>query len=155
MNDTHKKLIIGTAIILAFAIFAFIALSPVKRLQDARDAIRTADVETILTAVRQASVDHKGNFPSNMPMAGHEAQLGTQSSGCAITTGGCNVKQSTCVNLMVGTTNLSKYLKTIPVDPTSTFTAGKTGYAIKVDTNGIVTVKACAAEGATNISQSR
>lgn len=155
MKGTYRKTIFGVAVIIVFAVFVFIALNPVKRMQDARDAVRTADVETILTAVHQASVDHKGNLPSNMPIAGREAQLGTQNSGCAIATRGCKVTQSECVNLMAGTTNLAKYIKSMPVDPTSTFSAAKTGYAIKVDTNGIVTVKACGSEGKTNISQSR
>ena len=36
----------------------------------------------------------------------------------------------------------------MPVDPTAgtTFTDAKTGYSIEVDTNGIVTVKACGSE---------
>ena len=90
-------------------------------------------------------------------LAGTEAQLGTGASGCAIATGGCSVTQAACVDLMSGTVSLTKYLKSMPVDPTggTTYAAANTGYSVVVDANGIVTVKACGTEGTTNISQSR
>lgn len=160
---THQKgftlieLLIVISIIAALAVTVFVALNPSKRLKDSHDARRTSDVESILTAIHSAIVDNKGTLPSNLPAAGTEAQLGTGASGCAIATGGCSVSQAACVDLMSGTINLTKYLKSMQIDPTggTTYTAANTGYSVVVDANGIVTVKACGTEGSTNISQSR
>lgn len=97
-----------------------------------------------------------------MPAAGTEAQLGTGASGCTIATGGCAVTAAACVDLMTGTYNLAKYLKSLPIDPLggTAFTAAKTGYSVVVDSNGIVTVRSCGtgagtAEGTVDISSSR
>jgi len=159
---TLIELLLVVVIISALAVTVFVALNPAQRLKDTRDARRTSDIDTILTAIHQAVVDNKGSYPTNMPAAGTEAQLGTGSSGCAISTGGCSVTATACVDLMSGTLNLAKYLKSMPIDPLggTSFTAAKTGYSVVVDTNGIVTVKACATgtgttEGTTNISASR
>lgn len=154
---TLIELLMVVAIVSALAITVFVALNPAQRLNDAQDARRTADVDAILSAVHQAIVDNKGSYPTNMPAAGTETQMGTDATGCAIATGGCAVTAAACVDLMTGTINLSKYLKTVPVDPTggTTFTAGKTGYSVVVDANGIVTIRACGAEGSTDIYSSR
>jgi hypothetical protein len=130
----------------------FVALNPAKRLKDARDARRTADVDTILTAIHASIVDNKGTLPSGLTAGMSETQLGNGSTGCAIATGGCAAIPTACVDL---TTPLAAYVKSIPIDPTTTFTAAKTGYSVVVDSNGIVSVKACGTEGTTNIAASR
>ncbi|QQG47352.1 MAG: prepilin-type N-terminal cleavage/methylation domain-containing protein [Candidatus Woesebacteria bacterium] len=153
---TLIELLLVVAILAVLAVAVFVALNPGQRLKDAKDARRTSDTDSILSAIHQSIVDSKGSLPTNMPAAGTEAQLGTAATGCAIATAGCAVTQAACVDLMSGTQNLSKYLKSMPVDPSGgTFTAAQTGYSVVVDTNGIVTVKACGAEGGTNISASR
>ena len=141
-------------IIAALAISVFVALNPSQRLKDAKDARRTADVDTILTAIHTAIVDNKGTLPTGLTTSMAETQLGTGASGCAIATGGCVVVATACVDL---STPLVKYLKSIPIDPNggTTYTAAKTGYSVTVDANNIVTIKACGTEGTTNISVSR
>jgi len=148
---TLIELLIVIAIIAALAVVVFVALNPVKRLSDARDARRTADVETILTGVHEYIVDNKGSLPTGMTTSMAETQLGTSASGCAVATGTCAVVAAGCIDLSAP---LSKYLKSIPTDP-NTGTAAKTLYDVSVDANNIVTVKACGVEGATSISQSR
>lgn len=157
LGFTLIELLLVVAIISVLAVAVFVALDPSTRLKNAKDARRTSDVDTILTAVHQAIVDNKGSYPSNMPAVGTEVQLGTDVTGCAIATNGCAAAAASCVNLMTGTINLSKYMASMTIDPTggTTYTAGKTGYTIVRDTNGIVTVKACGAESGTNISSSR
>jgi prepilin-type N-terminal cleavage/methylation domain-containing protein len=154
---TLIELLLVVAIISVLAVVVFVALNPSQRLKDAKDARRTTDVDSILTAIHQSIVDNKGTLPTNLPAAGTEAQLGTGASGCAIATGGCAVTATACADLLTGSQNLAKYLKTLPVDPTggTTYTASHSGYAVVVDTNGIVTVKACGTEGTTNIASSR
>jgi len=148
---TLIELLIVIAIIAVLAVSVYVALDPAKRIKDAKDARRATDIESILTAIHEYTVDNKGTIPTGLTAGMIEKQLGTGTSGCIVATGGCTVAgASDCVNL---TTPLAKYLKTIPVDPDGT--AGLTGYSAIVDSNGIVTIKACKAEGGTNISVSR
>lgn len=154
---TLIELLIVITIITALAVAVFAALNPAQRLKDARDARRTTDVDQLLTAIHTAIVDAKGTYPAGLTAGMAETQTGTGASGCGtVTSGGCNVLATTtaCVNL---TTPLEAYLKTIPIDPTggTTWTAAKTGYSVQVDSNGLVTVKACGTEGTTDISASR
>jgi prepilin-type N-terminal cleavage/methylation domain-containing protein len=149
---TLIELLIVIAIIAMLAIVVFVALNPAKRLQDARDARRTADVETILTSIHEYIVDNKGALPTGLSTGMAETQLGTSATACGIVQSSCNSSATACLDL---TSALSKYLKSIPVDPGATYSAAKTGYTVTVDTNNIVTVKACGAENISNISQSR
>lgn len=148
---TLIELLVVITIIATLAVTVFVALNPAGRLEEARDARRISDVDSILTAIHQSIVDNGGTIPGSLT-AGTEYQLGTAASGCQINTGGCNVlvAQDACKDL---TTDLAKYLKTIPVDPSAP--TGETGYSVGVDSNGIVTVKACLKEGTNNISASR
>ncbi|HWY79466.1 MAG TPA: prepilin-type N-terminal cleavage/methylation domain-containing protein [Candidatus Sulfotelmatobacter sp.] len=146
---TLIELLVVITIIAALAITVFVALNPAGRLSNARDARRTADVDTMLTAIHASIVDNKGTAPAGLSTV--EQQLGTATTGCAIATGGCTVTAVACLDL---TTPLVKYLKSIPLDP-KTGTAGITGYDAVQDSNGIVTIRACGTEGTNNISSSR
>lgn len=140
-------LVIGMIAVLATVVF--VALDPAKRFQDTRNAKRTTDVQSVLTAIQASIIDTQGTMPAGI--ATTERQIGS-GPGCAIASGGCAVVGANdCVNLSV---TLAKYLKTIPQDP-SGGTQALTKYSVVVDGNGIVTVKACGAEGGTNISVSR
>lgn len=154
---TLIELLIVVTIISTLAVTVFVALDPAKRIKDAKDARRTSDVDSILTAIHQFIVDNKGSFPSNMPLANSETQLGNGASGCTISTGGCSATgAAVCADLLTGSTNLAKYLKSMPIDPSggTTYTASKAGYTVTLDSNNIVTIKACGAEN-TTIASSR
>lgn len=159
-KSPHKKhsgftlieLLVVVAIIAALAVAVFVALNPSARLQAARDARRTSDVDTVLQAIHQYIVDNSA-LPTGLTAGAAEVQLGTgNAAACSpVASAGCNVAASTaCVDL---STPLAKYLRALPVDPNGT--AAVTKYSVVVDSNGIVTVKACGTEGATNISASR
>jgi prepilin-type N-terminal cleavage/methylation domain-containing protein len=156
---THSKqgftlieLLLVIAVISALAVTVFVALNPAQRLKDGRDGRRQTDVETILSAIHTSIVDNKGTLPAGLTAGMVEKQLGTAVTGCAIATGGCTVAGATdCVNL---TTPLAAYLKSMPLDPNGG-TAALSKYSVIVDANGIVTVRACGTEGASNISTSR
>lgn len=158
---TLIELLLVIGIISALAVAVFVALNPSQRMKDTRDSRRATDLDTILTALHEYNVDTKAGALTNMPAVGTEAQLGTGASGCTLTTGGCNAGAA-CADLMTGANNLSKYLKSMPIDPLDgvTYTAVHTGYSVVVDTNGLITVKACGTgtgttEGTSNISASR
>ncbi|MBI4079056.1 MAG: type II secretion system protein [Candidatus Levybacteria bacterium] len=144
---TLIELLVVITIITALGVAVFVALNPAQRLADARNARRTTDVDTILSAIHQYIVD-EGSAPTGLSTT--EKQLGTAATGCAIATGGCAVAGAAdCLDI---TAPLASYLKSIPADPNGT--ASLTGYSAVQDANGIVTIKACAAES-TTISASR
>jgi len=149
---TLIELLVVMTIISTLAVVVFVALNPGQRLKDSRDARRTTDVDSLLTAVHQYIVDNKSASPGSLSTV--EQQLGTAASGCAISTGGCSVTAAACLDL---STPLAKYLKSIPVDPlsTPTYSDGKTGYTAIQDSNGLVTIRACGTEGIANVYSSR
>ena len=147
---TLIELLIVITIIAALAVAVFVALNPIKRLADSRDARRVSDVETILTAIHEYIVDNKGTVPGTLSST--ESMLGTAGAACNITQANCVAASTACLNL---TTPLAKYLKSMPVDPGATYSAGITGYDAAVDANGIVTVKGCGGENNQAISSSR
>ena len=131
-------------IISALTAVVFVALNPAKRFQDARNARRTTDADTILSAVHQYIVDNGGVLPGGM-VTGTTYQIGTCASGGATL---CVGATSICLDL--GTTlGTNKYLKTNPIDPSTTASAATTGYSVVKDTNNLFTVNACLAEGTT------
>src|SRR6266516_656537 len=137
---TLIELVIAIVIIASLAVVVFIALNPVKRLQDARDAHRQADVESVFRAIHQYIVD-KRNLPTGLVNDGIERQLGTGTAvQCSpITSGSCNVLPNTpCIDLSAP---LGTYLKSMPLDP-QTGTVVVSGYSMSVDSNHIVTVNA-------------
>jgi prepilin-type N-terminal cleavage/methylation domain-containing protein len=149
---TLIELLIVITIIAALAVVVFVALNPIKRLADARDARRASNTEAILTAIHQYVADNKGSLPPGVSTNMVETQLGTSGTTCNIIQANCSIAATACVDL---TTPLAKYLKSIPVDPGATYSAAKTGFSVTVDANNIVTIKACGGENNQNISQSR
>ncbi|MBI2337946.1 prepilin-type N-terminal cleavage/methylation domain-containing protein [Candidatus Daviesbacteria bacterium] len=164
INKTYKnsagftliELLVALTIVAILAVSVYVALNPAQRLKDSKDARRSTDVDSILTAVHQYIVDNKGSAPSNMPSGTNEQQIGTgDATACPASVGKCTSLTAGCVNLGA-TGQLNKYLASIPVDPDTTLgTAASTGYSVKTDVNGIVTVTACHTDGATAISVSR
>lgn len=157
---TLIELLVVITIIATLAVAVFVALNPAKRLVDARDARRSSDVASILTAIHQAVVDNGGNYPTFLPAVGVEAQLGTGLAAvCSpLATGGCAVLTGqACVDLMANVAiDLIPYLKSMPIDPTTTtFSSINTGYSVLRDVNGIITVRACGTQGSTPIFSSR
>lgn len=159
---TLIELLVVISVIAALGVAVFVALDPAKRLKDARDAKRTTDVDTILSAIHASIVDSKGTLPTALQSPGYttgtEVQIGTAATGCAIANAvsGCDVTAAACVDLtkVADAQNLNKYLKTMPADPLNG-TQATTKYSVTVDTNGLVTVKACGVEGTTGITASR
>ena len=148
---TLIELLLVIGIIATLAVVTFVALDPIQRFKDARDARRVSDVETILSAVHQYIIDNKGAFPTGLS-ADTEQMLGT-GSGCSINIGGCDSRVDACLNLLQDTL-MAKYLKAVPFDPQNG-SAANTYYTIFRNSNGIITVRACNGEGATEISISR
>lgn len=141
---TLVELIIVIAIIAILAAAIFVAIDPARRLHESRNARRSSDVATILDGVKTYQADHAGTHYINVENLALNLyyQIGTASSGCAITCGLENT-EGECVNMSGIGTN---YLAQIPFDPTSG-TNATTKYALSKDSNGAIAVEACLSEG--------
>ncbi len=141
---TLVELIIVVAIVAVLAGAIFVAVDPARRLHEVRNARRSVDATTILDAVRKYQVDNEGDHYTEI--AGMTVdlyyQIGTAAAGCGMT---CYLNNTSgdCVDLSaIG----SNYLASVPYDPKDG-TVSLTTYAIKIDTNGAITVAACNSEG--------
>lgn len=144
---TLLEILLVVAAIAILAGIVILAVNPNKQLGDTRNAQRRVDVNTILNAVYQYTVDNNGTLPT-IPTA--TCALVATNEVCKLTaTGTC----STGVALSVLTTS-EKYLTSMPIDPTTSSTNG-TGYYITKSTNGRVTVCAPSAEQSATISVTR
>jgi prepilin-type N-terminal cleavage/methylation domain-containing protein len=63
---TLIEILMVVTILSVLAVSVFVALNPVKRLKDAKDARRSSDADTLLTAIHQYIVDNKGALPTGL-----------------------------------------------------------------------------------------
>lgn len=138
---TLLEVLLVIAIIAILAGIVIIAINPNKQLGDARNAERRTDVNTILNAVYQYTIDNDGTIPS--------AITTTSTEICATGASSC----SGLIDLSVLTTD-EKYLVSIPEEPQKT-NANGVGYLIKKSANGRITVEAQFEEQGTVITVTR
>lgn len=136
---TLIEVILVVAIIAILAGIVILAINPAKQLADGRNSQRRADVNTILNAAYQYSVDNNGNIPAGITTTPQDV---CKSSSCA-----------GLLDLSVLTAS-GKYLVAIPSDP-STATANDSKYQISKDANGRLVVSAPDAERSVTISVTR
>jgi len=134
------EILLVVAAIAILAGIVIIAINPIKQLGDTRNAQRRADVNTILNAVYQYSIDNNGSLPSTITTT---ATAVCQASPC-----------TSLIDLSVLTAS-EKYLTAIPHDPLITATTGTSGYTIAKSANGRVSVAAPDAEQSLVISATR
>ena len=142
---TLLEILLVVAAIGILAGIVILAVNPGKQLGDTRNAQRKVNVNTILIAVYQYSVDNNAAIPGGIT-AVTCAQSGTEI--CKT-----NANCTGYVDLGVLTAN-EKYLVTMPTDPTASSTNG-TGYSIVKDGNNRITVCAPSAEQGATISVTR
>lgn len=143
---TLIELLVVVAILAILATVVFVALNPVKRFADARNARRFVDVDSILTAIHEYAIDNNGVLPAGISLT--EQQLGSCVTGGSTV---CTGAGAACLNL---STTLAAYLKSIPTDPNGG-TSATTYYSVMKDANNIVTVRACNSEVGTTVQVSR
>ena len=144
---TLIEILLVVAAIAILAGIVILAINPNKQLGETRNAQRRADVNTILNALYQYTIDNNGSLPT-MPTA--TCALVATNQVCKLTaTGTC----STGVDLSILTTN-EKYLTSMPIDPTVS-SANGTGYYATKSANGRLTVCAPSAEQSATISVTR
>lgn len=144
---TLLEILLVVAAIAILAGIVIVAINPGKQLGETRNAQRRVDVNTILNAVYQYTLDNSGTLPASLPASDTCAATATNE---ACKTGG------TCtglVDLSVLTLN-QKYLTSLPNDPTGATTDGA-GYHVAKSANGRVTVCAPDAEQSATIIVTR
>ncbi|MDD4412356.1 MAG: prepilin-type N-terminal cleavage/methylation domain-containing protein [Patescibacteria group bacterium] len=157
---TLIELLIVIAIISIIAAVVFVALDPLTRFRDSRDAKRWADITAVLSAVKIDQVDNGGDYLSavkNLSTNTVYMITGEDSTSCGDATN-CKTdiaSDSSCVNLSELVTQ--GYLGSVPVSPNGEGSWGikKTGYTIEKSATGILTVRACEGENTTEIRASR
>ena len=146
MKNVNKKRFTLLKILLIITVIAIlvsiiIAINPKKQLADTRNAQRRMDVNTILNAVYQYSIDND-SIPNTITTIDTEI---------------CDTTGSDCNNLVdLGIlTNSGTYIVDIPHDPNGTCATHGVCYEISKDSNGRVTVTAPDAENGATISVTR
>jgi prepilin-type N-terminal cleavage/methylation domain-containing protein len=137
---TLLEILLVVAAIAILASIVIFAINPNKQLGDTRNAQRRADVNTILNAVYQYTIDSNGTLPATITV--------TPTAICK-TGGSC----AGLIDLAVLTAS-EKYLISIPFDPSSS-TANSTNYNISKTANNRITVAAPGAEQGATISATR
>src|SRR3990167_1941316 len=137
---TLLEILLVVAAIAILAGIVIIAINPIKQLGDTRNAQRKTDVNTILNAVYQYSIDNNGSLPSTITTS---VTAICQAAPC-----------TSLIDLSVLTAS-EKYLTAIPHDPLLTATTGTAGYTIVKSANGRITVAAPRAEQRAVISLTR
>jgi type IV pilus assembly protein PilA len=138
---TLIELLLVIGIIAILAAIVIVAINPTKQLGDARNAQRRADVNTVLNAVYQYSIDNNGNLPTSI--------TGTATAICK------SAPTANCTGLINLNVLTGSYVVALPADPQSA-TADSTNYTIMRDaTTKRVTVAAPGAEQSATISVTR
>jgi len=122
---TLLEILVVIVMMSIFVAVVIIAINPTKQIGVARDAQRWADLNTLLSATHQYTIDHGANPPTISTIQGEICR--TYAPDC-----------SGLVDLSI-LTIASVYLSEIPADPTEKTTNG-TGYEIVESTAGRLTL---------------
>ncbi|MBD3300457.1 MAG: prepilin-type N-terminal cleavage/methylation domain-containing protein [Candidatus Moranbacteria bacterium] len=145
---TLLEILLVVAAIAILAGIVILALNPAKQLAETRNSQRWADVNTILNAVYQYSIDNNGNLPTTITASPTEI--------C-----GDGVAEATCTSESLADLSVltadETYLVSIPSDPQGPVVEGGSGagYTIVRTANDRVTVSATQAERGASISVTR
>ncbi len=146
---TLIELLVVIAVIAILAAVVFVALNPLARFQDARNAQRWSDVNAIISAIKLYQVDNDGAYIEALDDDNLAADLAFQigaGSSCADSSSCAGVTlQSNCVD--ISELYDDGYLPAIPIDPNASgATEDETRYYLIKHGSGTITVGACSEE---------
>jgi len=139
---TLIEVLLVIVIIAILAAIVIVAINPGRQISQANNTQRRADVQTILNAVHQYSINNRGVLPAGI-------------DGTATIIGDDATEANICADLV------PDYVAAMPFDPTATdaaytsCAAYNTGYTINTDANGRVVVDAPSAELSETITVTR
>lgn len=140
---TLLEMLLVVALIAILASIVIFAINPAKQLAQARNAQRRTDVNTILNAIYQYSLDNQGQLPGDIP-------LDTSLEICQTDAGSC----TGLVDLGALTLD-EEYLTAIPQDPNGACTTNSVCYGVHQSANGRITVEALYSELGESITVTR
>ena len=128
---TLIEVLVVIGIIAILAAIVVVAINPARQFSQANNSQRWSNVNAILNAVHQYSIDNRGALPGVMS---------TTTTAICVTS---PVSSSSCVNL--ASTLVPTYIVSIPTDPTAS-TVNNSGYTIATTTGNRIVVSAPSAE---------
>ena len=147
---TMVELLIVIGVIAVLAALAFVALNPLARFQDSRNAQRWTDVNAIIGAIKLHQVDNEGNFLDTIQAVSEDSryQIGTEESDCADS---CLTPTVVLEDECIDFTELADegYLASVPIDPTyrnTDYSGAETRYYFMLHSSGAIEVGACMEE---------
>jgi prepilin-type N-terminal cleavage/methylation domain-containing protein len=157
---TLLEVLLVVGIITILAAIVIVAINPSKQLGDSRNAQRRSDVNTILNAVYQYSIDTNGTLPgeSNADPEG-DTKIPTTTPKAICKDG---VSEVTCATFnsdaglvyLGDLTTSGKYVVKIPTDPGGT-ADNSSKYSIVKDVNNRITVAATVTDNSATISATK
>lgn len=135
---TLLEILLVVAAIAILAGIVIIAINPNKQLGDTRNTQRSSDVNALMNAIYQYSIDNDGNLPAGI--TGQAKVFGTAIGvNCTATTTVASAALDLSGDLV------PTYIVSIPYDPT-TGDGEDTDYYVYQDSEGRITVGACEPE---------
>jgi len=155
---TLIELLIVIGILGILAAIVLVAVDPAKRLKQSRNARRSSEVNALLNAILNYTVDNKGALPAALSTATCSGSVLLLGSADAMAT---TTLQTYCPEALSGATGtiymanlaadpafVDTYIAQLPVDPrgtngTVTYDQTVTGYFVQRTSNGRVEVGSC------------
>lgn len=164
---TLIELLIVIAIIGFLAAAILVAVDPVKRTQQARDAKRWSEVNAVLNAILTNQVDERATFTgtASAPIVATVDQMivGGTTTLDDVT---CSTVATSCPDATIDPTDcvvnlgglVDEYIAALPVDPIGAdgdYDDANTGYYLNKTSNGRIKIGACNSEQENAISVKR
>jgi len=139
---TLIELIIVVSIIALLAAAAFVAVDPAKRLGNANNAQRWADVTAIADAWQKYMVDNNGSSPTTTQNINFQI---TKYGGATSSNTICDASTTSGGTIWIDPLVDNGYIGQIPYDPDSNIVDGttSTNYYLHYNANNTLTVGAC------------
>jgi prepilin-type N-terminal cleavage/methylation domain-containing protein len=155
---TLLEVLLVVGIITILAAIVIVAINPSKQLGDSRNAQRRSDVNTILNAVYQYSIDTNGTLPGEgNPNSNTKIPTSSAKEICkdAVVEGTCTLFNTNAGLVFLGDlTTSGKYIVKIPTDPGGS-TNDSSKYSIFKDGNNRITVAATVTDNSATISATK